>query len=110
MAINIFKIYINIFKIYIKNFSRSLLPIIAPKKRKTPNTQPDREKEEMPPKKAPILQPEATAAPYPIRSPPTAAKAACLKDLILFILKLEASKAASSAPIIIPRFLRIAGS
>ena len=48
---------------YIKNFARSLLPIKAPMNKKIAKNQPDKDKDAMLEKSAPILHPPASLAP-----------------------------------------------
>jgi|GEM_PF-4687478 len=65
-----------------KNFARSLLPMNAPIKRKKAKTQPDTDMDEMAENSAPILQPPASLAPYPMSRPPRVAATTCFKDFI----------------------------
>ena len=62
---------------YNKNLINNLLPMMAPK-HKYPKSQPERDREETPLKKAPILQPKAIFEPYPINKPPIIAAITCL--------------------------------
>ena len=49
---------------YNKNLINNLLPMMAPKNINNPKSQPERDREETPLKKAPILQPKAIFEPY----------------------------------------------
>lgn len=90
---------------HMKNFANNLLPIKDPTNKNKPKTQPDKDKDEIPLKKAPILHPNANLAPYPISSPPRAAATTCLPVLIFLNLNCDASKVANKAPNIIPAFI-----
>jgi hypothetical protein len=88
-----------------KYFTSSLLPTKAPTNRNKKNTHPASESDAIPVNNAPILQPRATRAPYPINNPPNIAAIACLQLLIFLILNCEANNTANNAPKIIPKFL-----
>ena len=60
----------------------------------------------MPLKKAPILQPKASRAPYPIKIPPIIAANRDRNDILIFELTFPARLDAMNAPMIKPIFVR----
>src|SRR5665648_17037 len=87
---------------YIKNLANNLLPIKDPTSKNKPNTHPDKDKDDIPLKKAPILHPNAILAPYPINSPPRIAAMICFPLFIFLNLNCDASNVANRAPNIMP--------